>query len=401
MRVAVVAGPWPGHVFPAAGLARALAERGHAVLMVTGHQWLQRLGREGFATAELPMVAARGDIGDAGYRLYELQAAMARPLVCELAPWQPDVVVADTLMTVAGYAAELLGLPWAELIPHPLQDPSPHLPCPGTGFDPSRRWLDRGRYSVFRALHARSLRKATVQRRAARRSIGLPDRAAPSVRLIATLPGLELSRPDWPKGAAVVGPLEWDPTDGDLPEPPGEAPLVFLSASTASDQAAALLPVGLAACERLGLRLASTQFSPYDDPLPRWAAVGPGRQGPLLDASSVVVGGAGHGIIAKALCRGLPIIAVPGGGEQYDNAMRVRRAGAGVTLMPPELSAAALTDALLRTLADPSYAAGARRVAASGAGLGPTYAAQLLERRFPSRRPPATPAGRPRAVREG
>jgi UDP:flavonoid glycosyltransferase YjiC (YdhE family) len=26
MRVAVVAGPWPGHVFPAAGLARALAD---------------------------------------------------------------------------------------------------------------------------------------------------------------------------------------------------------------------------------------------------------------------------------------------------------------------------------------------------------------------------------------
>lgn len=409
MRIAIVAGPWPGHVFPAAGLAVALAERGHEVLVVTGHRWLDRLAAAGFATAELPMVASHGDLGDAGYRLYDLQATMAGPLADTLRPWQPDVVVADTLMTVAGYAAELLGLPWAELIPHPLQDLSPYLPCPGTGFDPSRRWPDRGRDTVFRALHARSLRRATAQREAARRSIGLSAVGAPMLRLVATLPGLELPRPDWPGNAVVVGPLEWDPATAELPEPrsaPGDggapAPLVFLSESTASERAAALLPAGLAAGEALGLRLACTQFTPYGDPLPPWASVGPGRQAPLLDAAAVVVAGGGHGIVSKALARGLPLVVVPGAGEQYDNAMRVRRAGAGVPVLPAEVSAASLTNALSRVLGDPSYAAAARRVGATGEGLGPAYAARALERRLrlPTSRPAQTAARRPATGRE-
>jgi UDP:flavonoid glycosyltransferase YjiC (YdhE family) len=343
------------------------------------------------------MVAAGGDIGDAGYRLYELQAAMAGPLVDELAPWRPDVVVADTLMTVAGYAAELLGLPWAELIPHPLQDPSPHLPCPGTGFDPSRRWRDRGRDAVFRGLQKVSLRRAAVQRRAARSSIGLEwmgadAGGAPAVRLVATLPGLELPRPDWPANAVVVGPMEWDPAQAELAEPASRgvagagraAPLVFLSSSTASGGAPAggLLPAGLAACETLGLRLASTQFEPYAGVLPQWASVGPGQQAPLLDHAAVVVSGAGHGIVAKALSRGRPMVVVPGGGEQFDNAMRVRRCGAGVHIMPSDASAESFTRALAQVLGDPSYAVAARRVAATGEGLGPDYAARVLERRL-------------------
>jgi UDP:flavonoid glycosyltransferase YjiC (YdhE family) len=389
VRIAVVAGPWPGHVLPAAALACELAGRGHQVLIATGHRWLERLAGAGLTAVELPMVDGGGDIGDAGYRLYELQAAMARPLVAELAPWGPDVVVADTLLTVAAFAAEMLDLPWAELISHPLPDVSPYLPCPGTGFDPSRRWADRSRDALLRSAHTRSLRRAARQRHAARHSIGLgPRQARPLVRLVATLPGLELPRPDWPADAVVVGPLEWDPAEGELDEPQGDQPMVVVSASTASEHTAALLPAALAACGRLGLRLASSQLDPYaGDPLPAWASVGRGRQIPLLDRAVAVVAGAGHGILAKALARGLPVVAVPGGGEQRDNAMRVRRAGAGTHLGPSELCADSLTAALRRLLDDPSYAAAARRVATTGEGLGPAYASRVLERRMA--RPPA------------
>ena len=40
-------------------------------------------------------------------------------------------------------------------------------------------------------------------------------------RLIATLPALEVPRPDWPEEAVVVGPLHFEPTDRVLDIPPG------------------------------------------------------------------------------------------------------------------------------------------------------------------------------------
>ena len=43
---AVVAGPAPGHAFPAAGLAVALRRRGHDVVMFTGPDWRCALQKE-------------------------------------------------------------------------------------------------------------------------------------------------------------------------------------------------------------------------------------------------------------------------------------------------------------------------------------------------------------------
>ena len=54
-----------------------------------------------------------------------------------------------------------------------------------------------------------------------------PDGDGPVRRLIATLPALEVPRPDWPEEAVVVGPLHIEPTDAVLDVPPGEGPLIM------------------------------------------------------------------------------------------------------------------------------------------------------------------------------
>ncbi|MHB8340093.1 MAG: glycosyltransferase [Mycobacteriales bacterium] len=353
MRVAVVAGPDPGHAFPAIALAGALTRAGHEAAVVTGGGWLPAVRRAGLVGAELPLLAPTPGDGDAGYRLWARAAQMAPPLARLLATMALDLVVADTLTCCGGYAAALLGLPWAELVPHPLADPSRALPPFGTGWRPHR-----ARDPLARLLTRRSAAAGAAQRAAATVMVGLACDPVPRVRLVATLPALEPPRPDWPDRTHVVGPLEWDPATTLLSPPPGSGPLVLLSGSTAASGTPGLAEEALASLGGLGVRLAITQLNPWGAALPRWAVAGPGRQYPLLDQAAAVVCGGGHGMLAKALARGIPVVAVPGGGDQKEIAARAARLGAGVVVRPGRLAAG-----LLRVLDDPAFARAALEVA--------------------------------------
>lgn len=374
-----MAGPAPGHAFPAAALAVALRAAGHEPVVFTGSRWLPALARDGVEGVELPALAPTARDGDFGYLLFERSVTMARPLAGLLGADGVDAVVTDTLTVAGGLAAEIAGVPWVELVPHFLAEPSIALPPPGTGLAPGRGPLGRARDALLRRLAARSWELSARQQAQARATLGLGP-SCRAGRLVATLPGLEPARPDWPTDAVVVGPLEWDPADVDLVAPDGDEPLVFVAPSTAGG--VDLLRLCLAGLS--GVRVAATTLSPYAGATRNWVAVGPGRQAPLLARASVVVSGGGHGIVAKALSRGLPLVVVPGGGDQRDNASRVRRAGAGVVIAPRQVTPDRLDSAVHRVLGG-EYAAAAHRVAASAEALGPAYAAETALRMLATR----------------
>ena len=155
-------------------------------------------------------------------------------LVGQLAALEPDLVVCDVLALGASMAAELLGVPWAQLSPHPLYEPSRWLPPMGSGLAPGTGVRGRLRDAVLRAMTARSIRQGERQRAVVRQRIGLSATGVgPAVRLIATLPALEVPRPDWPGNAFVVGPLLWEASQDRMSPPPGTAPLVMVAPSTA------------------------------------------------------------------------------------------------------------------------------------------------------------------------
>jgi UDP:flavonoid glycosyltransferase YjiC (YdhE family) len=91
------------------------------------------------------------------------------------------------------------------------------------------------------------------------------------------------------------------------------------------------------------------RFVPQEQVLPRCAAV---------------VAHAGSGSVRGALGHGLPLVLVPQGADQFDNAARCAAAGAAVVVRPQELAAEAVRLALKRVLEDPSFAEAARRVQA-------------------------------------
>src|ERR1700761_8536347 len=236
MRVAVVAGPDPGHSFPAIALCRRFTAAGDTPTLLTGAEWLETARAAGVDAVELAGLdpTADDDDGDAGAKIHQRAARMAVLNVPQLQAMGLDLVVSDVITACGGMSAELLGIPWVELNPHPLYLPSKGLPPIGSGLAPGTGVRGRLRDATMRALTARSVRVGMQQRAQARGGIGLPaDDPGPLRRLIATLPALEVPRPDWPGEAVLVGPLHFEPTDEVLSIPPGSGPVVVIAPSTA------------------------------------------------------------------------------------------------------------------------------------------------------------------------
>lgn len=98
----------------------------------------------------------------------------------------------------------------------------------------------------------------------------------------------------------------------------------------------------------------------------------------LLPRCAAVVSHAGAGTVIGALACGLPQVCLPRGADQFSNADQVARTGAGVTLVPEQVTPTAVRDAVRRILDDPSFEVAARRLQGEIAGS-PTPADVLAE----------------------
>jgi UDP:flavonoid glycosyltransferase YjiC (YdhE family) len=116
------------------------------------------------------------------------------------------------------------------------------------------------------------------------------------------------------------------------------------------------------------------------DPLPDNARVERYiSQALVLPHASIVVSHGGSGSTLAALAYGLPMLFVPQGADQFENAAQVQSLGAGVRLVPDELTASSARAALESLLGDPSYRERAQQVAAEIAAMpDPAAVAPLL-----------------------
>jgi UDP:flavonoid glycosyltransferase YjiC (YdhE family) len=189
------------------------------------------------------------------------------------------------------------------------------------------------------------------------------------------LPALEVPRPDWPAEAVVVGPLHFEPTARVLEVPHGTGPVVVVAPSTATTGTTGLAELAL---ESLvpgktlppGARVVVSRLggerrdgggaggSGVGVTVAPWAVVGLGRQDELLTHADLVVCGGGHGMVSKTLLAGVPMVVVPGGGDQWEIANRVARQGSGELIRP--LTGDALRTAAGRVLASSRYRERAR-----------------------------------------
>jgi UDP:flavonoid glycosyltransferase YjiC (YdhE family) len=149
--------------------------------------------------------------------------------------------------------------------------------------------------------------------------------------------------------------------------PPGPGPVVMVAPSTATTGTQGMAETALECLAPLGARVVVSRLNGSDLTVPPWAVVGLGRQDAMLAEADVAICGGGHGIVAKALLAGVPLVVVPGGGDQWEIANRVVRQGSGRLVRP--LTGEALAAAAADVLATPSYRDAARHAAAGAADV--------------------------------
>ena len=211
---------------------------------------------------------------------------------------------------------------------------------------------------------------------AARRAHGLepvdvgPRPADPPERiLVLTSRAFEYPGYAPPANVHVTGPRLDDPAwAGTRAPPPGDEPLVLVGLSSTFMRQESLLGRIAAALGELPVRgLITTGPSVEPDTVAAPANVTVVRSAPhseVLRQAALTVTHAGHGTVIKALAAGVPVVALPMGRDQLDNAARVVYHRAGVRLKP-SAKPGAIAAAVREVLGDASYAAGAQRLAAA------------------------------------
>jgi UDP:flavonoid glycosyltransferase YjiC (YdhE family) len=362
----------PGHAFPMIALGRALAARGHDVVLQTWRRWEEHVEAEGmrfaaapeyhvFPTLERPLTP---------YQAVVRAVHDTRPLVAET---RPHAIVADILTLAPALAGELDGVPVATLIPHLDPRGAPGFPPYSLGARLPRTRAGRRMWEATDRVVAIGLERGREELNETRGRLGLPPLAhvhggiSRELCLVATFPQLEYPRA-WPAATHVVGPLLWEPPSGDVALPAGDAPLVLVAPSTSQDRRQRLLRAALAGLADLPVRvLASTDRRALEPPVPvpanarlvDWVPYA--RTMPRCD---VVVSHAGHGTLARALEAGCVPVCVPAAGDMNESAARVDWAGVGVRLPRRLCRPGPVGLAVRRALAEPRLAARARALAA-------------------------------------
>jgi MGT family glycosyltransferase len=357
-----------GNVPPVLGVARHLAQRGHAVRVLTEpcladavtkagaefvpftrHFTRAKLGEDlmGDWQAKSPIAALRYTfdtvlLGPARIVAEETQRALAQ------AP--TDVVVADLMMLGSLIAAEAARLPRVVLFHMPEYLPGPGRPAAGPGFLPRADLIGRLRDGLFTQVLYRTLAGYLPAFNETRQAFGLaPLRTAQELlgeyhradlRLIQTLEAFDFPIMPRPANVRYVGPVLDDPQCTEPWSNPWPAddprPLVVASLSSSFQNQqeplqriiSALGGLEVRGLVTLGPAMADAAF----DLPPNVRALPSASHAQIFPHAAAVVTHAGHGTVMRALAHGLPLVCLPMGRDQDDNAARLVAHGAGVRL---------------------------------------------------------------------
>jgi UDP:flavonoid glycosyltransferase YjiC (YdhE family) len=379
-----------GHAFPAIGLAVALRERGHDVLVETWEHWrdavegagLRFTAAEEYKTFPPPPPGSEDgpSVGDAALALV--------PLMEEE---RFDVVVHDILTLAPALAAERAGLRRATLIPHVYPVHEPGLPFFAIGAQPPRTTVGRALWRGGLPVLLGGLRRGRDEMNQSRAVVGLPPLErfhggiSEQLALVATFPQLEYPR-RWPSHVHVTGPIGFELPYEDVELPEGDAPLVLVAPSTAQDPECRLVRVALEALADEPVRVIATTNRHRPEkllPAPPSTAVVVDwlSYSQVMPEADLVITHGGHGTVARALGAGVPVLCCPAVGDMAENGARVAWAGAGL-MLPWRLTAPrSLAVAARRILNESRFRARAADTATwSRSSDGASAAAALTEK---------------------
>ncbi|HYP09393.1 MAG TPA: glycosyltransferase [Bryobacteraceae bacterium] len=294
-----------------------------------------------------------------------------------------DVVITHPITFASVLAVRKLRKPWISTVLAPMSLISAYDPPVPAPF-PALVRLRKFGPSVMRAVWTLG-KKASLpwvkpvldlQRELGLTSEGHPlFEGANSPRLVLALFSRHFAepQPDWPSQTVLTGfPLH--SSSGDLaPElkrflDDGPPPVVFTLGSSAVGAAGRFYADSLDAVTRLKVRavfLTGRHPQGLPESLPAGLMAWPYAPHALVFArAAAIVHQGGIGTTAQGLMSGHPSLVVPFAHDQFDNAERVRRMHAGLSLPRPKYNARTAEEALRRLLHDKRYVEGAGGIAA-------------------------------------
>jgi UDP:flavonoid glycosyltransferase YjiC (YdhE family) len=287
-----------------------------------------------------------------------------------------DMLVSHILVFAAPLVAGKSGIPWISCVLSPRSFFSAHEPSAVVPANCAARLLhlspqqNRAVLNIARA--ATTAWAEPIDR--LRQELGLPKGKHPifeephSSELVLALfsPLFASPQPDWPPRTVITGSIPPHETalDPELERflQSGPAPVVFTLGSDADNYAGWFFRESLTAARLLGCRavlvgpglarfsstaLCMADYAPYSEPFRRAAAV---------------VHHAGLGTTTLALQASRPMLLVPYGFDQPDNATRLERLGVARVIARPGYCAALAVSELTALLLGPRYAAQATRI---------------------------------------
>ena len=320
-------------------------------------------------------------------------AAFAQEVVAAVERERPAGTVIDYMLTGAAAGARQAGVPAAALVHSVYPLPAEGVPPFGMGLAPARGRAGQLRDRILGRIALRPFAVGLSALNGLRQDLGLPIVAQLGALLddfrfvlVAVPAEFDLAaRSPLPPRVRFVGHMSPPRSDEgwESPWPARDSrPLVVVSLSTTfMDQRPLAVRIlrGLDGMPVRGLftlgpalrfedvavpeNVVTTEFVPHSGVMPQ---------------ASAVVTHAGLGTVAAALSAGVPLVCVPAGRDQGENAVRVVEAGAGVRL-PQRARPDAIRAAVERAISDPALRDGASRMQQAFTRDGASQAVALLE----------------------
>ena len=400
-----------GHVLPMLLVARGLVQQGHEALAISDACNAPDAAALGVPFQSWRQAPSRADRDPAGDPLKDWQATspmeviqgLTRGLMCGPAgryaadvcvaidTFHPDVVVSQELLFGVMMAAEAKTVPLALFAANVWSLPTIEGAPPfGAGAPLADTEETQAFYARIDAATRCAYQDELATLNAARAGLGLApladlfDQLGAARRiLLATSRAFDYGQKP-PEPYRYVGPYLADPAwTGDW-APPWPAddrrPLALVSFSSMYQGQEPALRRVIEALAGLDMRTLVTLgpiLSPADFPAPPNIWVVPhAPHSRIFPEAAVVITHAGHASALRPLMAGVPLVCLPLGRDQPDNAARVAARGAGLRL-PADASTDAIAAAVRRVLTEPGFKVAAGTL---GAEIEADWTARSAER---------------------
>jgi MGT family glycosyltransferase len=280
-----------------------------------------------------------------------------------------ELLVADCLLPTALNAAEARKIPGVLAFHMPEYFPGPNRPPGLFGLKPGKGLVTRLRDKLVSRLFINKMNNFLPVVNETRARYNLPALKQASdlihqadLRLIQTLERFDFPIEPRPSNVRYTGPVLHDPdwtSSWSNPWPADDPrPLVVISLSSTfqNQQAAiqssidALRDQGIRGLVTLGPAMKKDAFSVPENVI----LVDSAPHSQVFPMADLVITHAGHGTIMRALSHGLPLVCLPMGRDQDDNAIKVEHHGCGLALSA-KASPGKIRKAVQKILAEDSF----------------------------------------------